>query len=209
MREVYLKEQKPEHSLDHMTEKQTDKRQTILDTALLLFTERGFHGTPTSLIAKEAGVATGTLFHYFKTKEELIEAMYLDIKKESGVVLNEAAGRNGSCMEKLDNIGMAFAKWGLENSQKIYFMQQFCYSPFISKDAHQEGISNFLFLIDQIELGIKEGWIKNYPPELVLYIVSSGLMSAILAAAREKDPEEQRVVLRQSIDLILHGIMKE
>jgi AcrR family transcriptional regulator len=103
-----------------MTEKQTDKRQAILDTALLLFTERGFHGTPTSLIAKEAGVATGTLFHYFKTKEELIETLYLDIKKESGSVLSEAARTNGSCMEILDNIGMEFAKWGLETQKDTF-----------------------------------------------------------------------------------------
>ena len=192
-----------------MTEKQTDKRQAILDTALLLFTERGFHGTPTSLIAKEAGVATGTLFHYFKTKEELIETLYLDIKKESGSVLSEAARTNGSCMEILDNIGMEFAKWGLENPRKIHFMQQFCYSPFISKAAHEEGISNFAFLHDPIKIGIKEGWIRNYPPEVIISIVSSGLMSAILAAAREKAPKKQHAVLSQSIDLILHGIMKE
>lgn len=192
-----------------MTEKQTGKRQAIIDTALLLFTERGFHGTPTSLIAKEAGVATGTFFHYFKTKEELIETLYVDIKKESGSVLSEAAGTNGSCMEILGSISMAFAKWGLENPRKIHFMQQFCYSLFISKDAHEEGISNFAFLHDQIKTGIKEGWIRNYPPEIIISIVSSGLMSAILAASREKAPKKQHAVLSQSIDLILHGIMKE
>jgi AcrR family transcriptional regulator len=192
-----------------MTAKPADKRQAILDTALELFTEQGFHGTPTSLIAKEAGVATGTLFHYFKTKEELIESLYLDIKKESGVVLSNAAGSMSDCRGKLDSVSMAFAEWGLENSRKIHFMQQFCYSPFISTAAQQEGISNFSFLIDQIRTGIEEGWIRDYPPELVLSIVSSGLMAAILAAARESDPQRQREVLEQSVELILHGILKE
>ncbi|MDW7731543.1 MAG: TetR/AcrR family transcriptional regulator [Methanolobus sp.] len=192
-----------------MTEKPVDKRKAILDTALTLFTERGFHGTPTSLISQEAGVATGTLFHYFKTKEELIESLYLDIKKESRAVLSEAAGSKGDCKGKLDNISMAFAEWGLENPRKIHFMQLFCYSPFISTAAQQEGVSNFMFLIDQTKIGINEGWIRDYPPELVLSIVSSGLMAAILAAARESDPQKQRDVLKQSIDLILHGILKE
>lgn len=192
-----------------MTEKPTGKRQAILDTALELFTERGFHGTPTSLIAKEAGVATGTLFYYFKTKEELIESLYLGIKKESGTVLSEAARGKDSCREQLDSVSMAFAEWGLENANKIHFMQQFCYSPFISTAAHQEGISNFAFLTDQIRTGIEEGWILDYPPELVLSIVSSGLMAAILAAAREIDPQGRRKVLEQSIELILHGILKE
>ena len=57
-----------------------DKRQQILDAALKLFVEYGFHGTPTSLIAKEAGVANGTLFHYFSTKDELVVALYSSIK---------------------------------------------------------------------------------------------------------------------------------
>ena len=52
-----------------MADPGTEKREAILDTALVLFTERGFFGTPTSMISKEAGVATGTLFFYFKTKE--------------------------------------------------------------------------------------------------------------------------------------------
>ena len=38
-----------------------DKRDAILETALVLFCERGFYGTPTSLISREAGVATGTI----------------------------------------------------------------------------------------------------------------------------------------------------
>jgi AcrR family transcriptional regulator len=41
-----------------------DKQQEILSAALQLFVANGFHGTATSKIAKEAGVANGTLFHY-------------------------------------------------------------------------------------------------------------------------------------------------
>jgi AcrR family transcriptional regulator len=192
-----------------MKEHMTDKRKAILDAALTLFTERGFHGTPTSLIAQDAGVATGTLFHYFKTKEDLIEYLYLDAKKEAGTVLIDAGESKGDWREKLDNVCMAFAEWGLENAQKIHFMQQFCYSPFISKAAHQEGVSNFLFLIDQIALGIKEGEIRDYPPELILSIVSSGLMAAINVAKYEKDPQRQHQILKSSIDLILHGVLQK
>ena len=50
-----------------------EKKQSILDASLKLFVENGFHGTSTAEIAKTAEVATGTLFHYFKTKEELIK----------------------------------------------------------------------------------------------------------------------------------------
>ena len=45
-----------------------DKREAILETALVLFTERGFYGTPTAMISREAGVTTGTLFSILRQK---------------------------------------------------------------------------------------------------------------------------------------------
>jgi AcrR family transcriptional regulator len=55
--------------------KSEDKRNAILDTATLLFAGRGLTAAPTSEISKQAGVAEGTLFTYFKTKDDLINAL--------------------------------------------------------------------------------------------------------------------------------------
>ena len=66
-----------------------DKQQLILGTALKLFVENGFHGTATSKIAAEAGVANGTLFNYFRTKEELIFAIYHKVVNEMDSFLIE------------------------------------------------------------------------------------------------------------------------
>jgi AcrR family transcriptional regulator len=51
-----------------------------MKAALKLFTERGFHGTSTAHISKEAGVATGAFFNYFPTKEDLLNSLYFDVK---------------------------------------------------------------------------------------------------------------------------------
>ena len=45
------------------------KRDLILQTTLELITELGFHATPMSLIIKKSDVASGTIYHYFKSKE--------------------------------------------------------------------------------------------------------------------------------------------
>ena len=74
-----------------------DKRKQILDAALKLFVELGFHGTPTSMIAKEAGVANGTLFHYFATKDELVIALYVAIKNQMAGHITEHA-KAGHCL---------------------------------------------------------------------------------------------------------------
>jgi AcrR family transcriptional regulator len=54
------------------------RREQILETALGLFAERGFDGTSTRQIAKEAGIAEGLIFHYFPTKGSLLTAILED-----------------------------------------------------------------------------------------------------------------------------------
>ena len=51
------------------------KRMQIMQAALDLFVERGYYGTKTSQISKRAGISEGLLFHYFPTKENLLEEL--------------------------------------------------------------------------------------------------------------------------------------
>ncbi|MCR9143195.1 MAG: TetR/AcrR family transcriptional regulator [bacterium] len=59
-----------------------NKRNKLIASAIELCAERGIHSASTNHIAKAAGVAAGTLFTYFATKEELIQAVYLECKSE-------------------------------------------------------------------------------------------------------------------------------
>ena len=54
-----------------MQEKSADRRGQILEIALQLFAENGYHKTKVSDIVREAGVAQGTFYWYFKSKEEI------------------------------------------------------------------------------------------------------------------------------------------
>jgi AcrR family transcriptional regulator len=57
-----------------------DKRRKVLDAALKVFAERGFHGTTVPEVATAAGVGTGTLYHYFEHKHQLVNEVYRDAK---------------------------------------------------------------------------------------------------------------------------------
>jgi AcrR family transcriptional regulator len=57
-----------------------DKRRRILDAALAVFAERGYHGTAVPEVAQAAKVSTGTLYHYFASKELLVNEVYRDAK---------------------------------------------------------------------------------------------------------------------------------
>ena len=60
----------------------TDKRMAVIQAAMELIAENGFHGTPMSGIAKRAGVAAGTIYHYFESKDALIEATYALLEEQ-------------------------------------------------------------------------------------------------------------------------------
>jgi TetR/AcrR family fatty acid metabolism transcriptional regulator len=55
---------------------QEDKRRVILDAAVRVFAHKGYHTSRVGDIAEEAGVAHGLLYHYFRSKEELLETIF-------------------------------------------------------------------------------------------------------------------------------------
>lgn len=59
-----------------MTSRKMEKYEMILDAALNVIAEHGFHGSQVSRIAKEAGVADGTIYLYFKNKEDILISLF-------------------------------------------------------------------------------------------------------------------------------------
>lgn len=64
-----------------------DKRQAILDSALTLFAQRGYHGTTVPSVADTAGVGAGTIYRYFDNKEALANALYQEWKGRLGFLI--------------------------------------------------------------------------------------------------------------------------
>jgi AcrR family transcriptional regulator len=59
-----------------VTERTIDRRRDLLDAAVRAFARNGFHGSRVSDIAEEAGVAHGLLYHYFRSKDEVLETIF-------------------------------------------------------------------------------------------------------------------------------------
>ncbi len=55
-----------------------DRRKSIMDTALEVFSENGYANASISMIAKKAGISKGLMYNYFKSKEELLSTIVLD-----------------------------------------------------------------------------------------------------------------------------------
>lgn len=158
------------------------KSDKILEAALKLFIRDGFHATPTSKIAKEAGVANGTLFHYFSTKELLINELYLSVKKHLKNYLIQNLDKCSTTREKIKHLWMNQAKWAIENPDKFAFFQQFRNSPFINSMSKEEGAKTFEFLFDIIEEGINNGTLIDIDQCLIASFTFGSTQSIILFA---------------------------
>lgn len=182
-----------------------DRQEAILDTALRLFTERGFFGTPTSLISKEAGVATGTLFFYFRTKEDLIDTLYLRVKAEAAEAMCRGLDGEPDARSKLNLLGRNAIAWGMDHPEKMKFMELFAHSPFVSTTAQEEGMSRFLFLTDLIDQGIREGSIRNYDKNLLIFMMSTSFSGLIARVAMAGTAAERERIIDQGMDFIWSG----
>ncbi|HEX4364034.1 MAG TPA: TetR/AcrR family transcriptional regulator [Solirubrobacteraceae bacterium] len=78
-----------------------DKRRIILDAAVVAFATRGFHACRVSDIAEEANVAYGLVYHYFRSKDEVLDTLFLERWDVLLEVISEIDGEDLPAREKL------------------------------------------------------------------------------------------------------------
>lgn len=157
-----------------------DKKELLLEAATKLFVERGLHATPTSAITKEAGVSAGILFHYFKTKDDLIDELYVSLKKEyTASILNDLDKIN-SDIGKLRLIWSNSWNWGLDNPLKFRFLLQIDHTSCSeSVKLHPEIIAKYEMFRAFIQEYIDKEIIKDIS---IQFLMSSmfGLITSII-----------------------------
>jgi AcrR family transcriptional regulator len=84
-----------------VTPKAEDTRDRIVDAALRLFREQGFDDTTMRDVAAAAGVATGAAYYYFRSKEDLVMALYARSSEEARELIPPAIGRSRELKKRL------------------------------------------------------------------------------------------------------------
>lgn len=176
------------------------KQDKILTSALSLFVEFGFHGTPTSTIAKTAWVSNGILFHYFKTKEDLITGLYISIKDDLMKYLEWKTSNNSTTESVIKNMLKATIIWWLENKDKYHYIQQVHFSPHIYQIDWSIQESYMKPYLDVVEKAKHEKIIKNLPTYLILSILSGQINAICEYFLSQKTYSEQDI--KEWVDLV-------
>ncbi|MFH0733511.1 MAG: TetR/AcrR family transcriptional regulator [bacterium] len=162
-----------------MDKEKCDKKEIIFNSTLKLITENGFDATPISLIAKDAGVASGTIYIYFKDKRTLINELYLQLKEQLTFAVINGYSKNLSIRVALELMYRNYLSFMLQNKPKFRFFEQFTSSPYIDKLTKEEGLRIFYPVIEIFEKAKRELIIKNIPNEIIYAQVFSPLSNLI------------------------------
>jgi len=142
--------------------KVTDKRAAILNTALEQLAINGFHNTPMSLIAKEAGVSAGIIYHYFESKEALIHELYREIKVKFSAALFVGEPQKLSGIESLRLVWFNAYHFYVSHPPETLFLEQYENSPYFRYTV-EDPDSVVIPLVEKTQQAIKEGIIVDLP----------------------------------------------
>lgn len=148
-----------------------DKRTAILKATMELITEHGFHATPMSMIAKQAGVAAGTIYNYFPSKEVLINLLYGELrqKMEHALIRNESG--SGNIRERFFFLYRNLYQYFIGNPEEFKFLEQYANSPLILQNRTEEAQHFNQPVIDLLQNGIELGVLRNMDLDLMTSIV--------------------------------------
>jgi AcrR family transcriptional regulator len=146
--------------------KSEDKRNAILGAAARVFAERGL-GAATAAISGAAGVAEGTLFTYFRTKDELVNALYREIKMELADAMMSGFPRKKSVRQRFQHIWDCFVNWGVANPVQRRVLALLEVSDTLTEESKRAGLAPFIEIEMMAHDAIEQRILQDLPLEFI------------------------------------------
>jgi len=188
-------------------------RNDILSAALELFSERGYHNVSMHEIAKKAEFSVGTLYHFFKNKEDLYKALIMENAVEYHRILNGVLSRENDILTILEEYISTKAKIFAESiaTLRLYFGETHGVSFNIKAGLDQDIRKLYDELVEHLssvlEKGIRENVLREVNP-YYLAVALEGITNAFLFCWLEnpdRHPYEANIPLIK--ELFLKGCL--
>ncbi|MFP8968528.1 TetR/AcrR family transcriptional regulator [Pokkaliibacter sp. CJK22405] len=144
-----------------------DKRYHILRTTEQLLRTHGLHGLSMSKIVQAAGVSTGTIYRYFRDKDDLIRAMHHESAEELGEALKVGIDK-GSYQEKIFTLVENLINYNRKYPERYVTKAALDLASRDVADLHEELRGYFAEILDLIEKGREEGIFKQLPNDILI-----------------------------------------
>jgi AcrR family transcriptional regulator len=145
------------------------KRDAILAAATEAVAALGV-GASTAKIAAAAGVAEGTLFTYFDSKDALLNDLYVELKQELAAAIMAGDPSDGTLPERWRQVWDSFIDWGAANRSKRKAIRQLNVSDRITDASRQIAACATQDIAAVLYEGLNAGILRDQPPDFVAAI---------------------------------------
>ena len=182
--------------------KSDGKRQAILKAAFEVFAERGVQNGPTAAISLKAGVAEGSLFRYFKTKDELLNELYLEMRRDFDRDLQEFP-RGTDARTRLRHIWDVFVNLGLRQPARLTVMRQLRATGKLLKEREQAGLM-VLETLKATQEAVETSPYRKAPLEFMVLLLRAHAEATIEFIVAH--PEQEKACRELGFDVIWRGL---
>ncbi len=155
-----------------------DKPQQIIEAAVRVFARRGYYNSRVSDIAREAGIAAGTIYLYFKTKDDILVTLFRDKMAEFVGTLRKAIAGEPDAASKVRRLVSLHFSMLEENPELAEVVQvELRQGQKFFRDASSQEIGAYFALIGSVlEEGVAEGRFRSSLPVKVATKMLFGAM---------------------------------
>ena len=137
------------------------KKEDIFEATLDLVVARGLQNTPMSSIAESAGVGMGTVYNYFPSKQELINALYVKLKEDEARFMVNKCPAGLTLRQRFFFFWKNLLQYFITHPKEFQFLEQLSFSPDILEESKKQGAMYFAELIKVYEEGQRQEVLKK------------------------------------------------
>lgn len=164
------------------------KREDILNATLDLISEEGLQAVSFAKILKRANVGSGTVYNYFKNKEEIVSAIFIQVSEHLNTAALQGYDPAQSVHDCFCRILTNMANFAKDNPKDLWFLENFSHSPAIPEEIRSRDNDSFDECIRLIRRGQEQGIIRAVNPLLLVQMTAQMVIAAVQGALLGKYP---------------------
>jgi AcrR family transcriptional regulator len=147
-----------------MRKKDENKLEQIFQSTLKLVSLTGIAGVSVAAIARETGIGTGSFYTYFKSKEELMNALFLETRRVYGQKLFSDYSAEEPVKTAMKKIWANYLRYRVEYYEHCVFQDQYMLSPYMqnNQEIREFSLQTVAALLELLNKGKQEMIIKNF-----------------------------------------------
>jgi TetR/AcrR family transcriptional regulator, fatty acid metabolism regulator protein len=171
------------------TEREREKRRQILRAAIAVFARSGYHTSRVADVAKEAGVAYGLVYHYFGSKEDLLDTIFRRTWTRMLQAVEEVEAEEGSARDQLAGVArIVLGSWEADPDLIRVLIREVARSPQLGREVGEIQHA-FAGLQRIIARGQERGELrKDVDPRLAAWILYGALEEILTGWVFERLP---------------------